>query len=370
MGSLKKGIMTKFSVHDRIIRSQEPDMTQIDPVREDYRARFADALNWVSYIFTTKELRDIYVSYNRAHGPVIPHMDQVDDWLFVGPGKTAYILDKGGKVSDQALKFFTDGINRVRAEAKRIGEALAAVRKKPVVSAEHLLWVQVVTVTQRIEDLILTRTYDPTEGQVIAIMRDAALGKSAVQQVVDGLTQLRREVTDKSVPDYAENIELMGPRAKYVGDCLTDALKQISLESTNVAASKKPRKARTMKERSAERLTQNIKHKKIDSDMNVVSIDPTQIIGARQLVVYNTKSKRVGIYVANDNDTLSIRGTTLQNYTEATSFAKTLRRPEEDLVHFRTAANPNRIDVLLRTNIRGKTFPMNGRSALPISVWF
>lgn len=353
--------MAKFSNFDRVIRSQEPDMTLIDPAKDDYRARFADALNWVTYIFTPKELRDIFIDYTRTAGPIIPHVDLVDDWRFVGPGKTAYILSKGGLISEQARIFYNNGISSLRTEAKRLATELEAKRKKPVISAEFILQAQIIAVTQRIEDLILTRTYDPKEGQVVEIMREAALSKSGVNGVVEGLQLLRREVTDKSVPDYAENIELMGTRAQYVAECLTDALRQVSMETANAEANRKPRKAKTIKEKAAVKLTQNIKHKKIDQDMQVVSIDPTQIIGAKSLVVYNTKSKRVGIYVANDNETLSIRGTTLQNYTESSSFAKTLRRPEEDLVHFRTATNPKRVDILLTNNIRGKTFPMNGR---------
>lgn len=350
-----------FSNFDRIIRSQEPDMSLIDPAKDDYRSRFADALNWVSYIFTPKELREIFTNYARTAGPVIPHVDLVEDWQFVGPGKTAYILSKGGTISDQARIFYNEGISKIRTQAKLLGDELAAKRKKPVVDPEFILRTQIISVTQRIEDLILTRTYDPKEGQVVEIMREAALSRSGVNGVVEGLQLLRREVTDKSVPDYAENIELMGPRAVYVADCLTDALRQVSMETANAAANKKPRKARTLKEKTAVKLTQNIKHKKIDQDMQVVSIDPSQIIGAKLLVVYNTKSKRVGMYVANDNETLSIKGTTLQNYLETSSVAKTLRRPEEDLVHFRTATNAKRVDILLNNNIRGKSFPMNGR---------
>jgi hypothetical protein len=59
------------------------------------------------------------------------------------------------------------------------------------------------------------------------------------------------------------------------------------------------------------------------------SEDPKKIIGAQQLWVYNTKTKKLGVYQAEDASGLSVKGSTIIGYSESKSITKTLRKPDE-----------------------------------------
>ena len=80
-----------------------------------------------------------------------------------------------------------------------------------------------------------------------------------------------------------------------------------------------------------------IKYCKEDKPLKLVSINPADIVGAGELWIYNKKTRKLGKFVADDYSTLSIKGTTVVNFSESKSVSKTLRKPEEKLKEFMKA---------------------------------
>ena len=108
-------------------------------------------------------------------------------------------------------------------------------------------------------------------------------------------------------------------------------------------ATRKPRKA---KPKSATKLVEKLKFLKVDEKYKLASIDPTQIVGANELWVFNVKTRKLGKYVAQnidpkgmmrDGSGLSVKGTTIIGYNESESIQKTLRKPEIQLKEFKDA---------------------------------
>jgi len=91
----------------------------------------------------------------------------------------------------------------------------------------------------------------------------------------------------------------------------------------------------------------------------LVSINPADIIGAKELWIYNTKTRKLGKYVAAEFAELSIKGTSITNFNETLSIQKTVRKPEDKLKEFKTAGK-----VALRKfldDINAVDTKMNGR---------
>ncbi len=93
----------------------------------------------------------------------------------------------------------------------------------------------------------------------------------------------------------------------------------------------KSRKPRKRKVKSAAQLTAKVNYCKEFKELKLVSIMPDQIIGVMQLWVYNTKTRKLGVYVADDASGLSVKGSTVQNFTPHKSVQKTLRKPADML---------------------------------------
>jgi hypothetical protein len=122
---------------------------------------------------------------------------------------------------------------------------------------------------------------------------------------------------------------------------------------------KAAKKARVKKAPSKEKLVAKLKYAKDDKALKIVSINPADIIGASELWVYNTKTRKLGKYVAASYQTLSIKGTGVTGFDVEKSVGKTLRKPDEQLKDFAKAGK-----IALRTylkDIKAVEVKLNGR---------
>lgn len=119
------------------------------------------------------------------------------------------------------------------------------------------------------------------------------------------------------------------------------------------------RKPRAKKAKPVEKIVEKLKYMKQDAGLKLVSINPTDIVGAKELWVYNTKSRKLGKYVAAEFNDLSVKGTSITGFDELKSVQKTLRKPEEQLKEFKAAGK-----VALRKfleDIKAVDIKLNGR---------
>lgn len=82
--------------------------------------------------------------------------------------------------------------------------------------------------------------------------------------------------------------------------------------------------------------------------LSLVSIRPTDVIGAESLWIYDTKKRKVGVYYALPNETLSVKGSTIRNFDAQRSVMKRLRKPAEKLKELTNAGK-----VQLRKYLEG-----------------
>jgi hypothetical protein len=140
--------------------------------------------------------------------------------------------------------------------------------------------------------------------------------------------------------------------AKFFAAVAADAEKL----SSNKNAARKPRKKKPV---SFEKKVARLKYKKDDTENKLVSIDPVKIMGAQQLWVYNTKTRKLGLYIAKDEAGLAVKGSAIDNYKYSESISKTLRKPKEVLSRVLDGGK-----VVLRKvmgEINAKPSELNGR---------
>jgi hypothetical protein len=131
----------------------------------------------------------------------------------------------------------------------------------------------------------------------------------------------------------------------------------------------KTRKPRKRKAKTAEQIVGKMKYCVEFEELKIKSVDPKLIVGAMQLWVYNTKTRKLGCYQADDAGGFSIKGTTILNFNETKSVQKKLRKPEVTIPEVLTGGKVflrNVIDrkVFLRNvidSIKAVASPLNGR---------
>ena len=98
-----------------------------------------------------------------------------------------------------------------------------------------------------------------------------------------------------------------------------------------VGVSRKNRKPRRKKKKSSEELVAKVKVCREFKDLDLTSIEPTLIIGAQQVWVYDVKYKKLGLYLAKDSAGFTVKGTTILEFDEIKSLQKIVRKPVEVL---------------------------------------
>ena len=128
---------------------------------------------------------------------------------------------------------------------------------------------------------------------------------------------------------------------KKLRDAVGELVSALNFVIDTAKATRAPRKA---KPKSATKLVEKLKFLKVDEKFKLASVTPEQIVGASELWVFNTKTRKLGKYVAKNPDPtgmgrdgsgLQVKGTTILGYDEEQSIQKTLRKPTDQLKQFK-----------------------------------
>jgi hypothetical protein len=162
-----------------------------------------------------------------------------------------------------------------------------------------------------------------------------------------------------SNPD-AQLIEGYSHRSRKQVRKLLDFLTEVNEACTMLMQEAKVNRApRAKKAQPKEKVVAKLKYMKTNEPLKLVSINPTDIVGSKELWVFNTKTRKLGKYIANEYMELGVKGTTITGFNETTSLQKTIRKPEEKLKEFKAAGK-----VQLRKfleDINATDTKMNGR---------
>jgi hypothetical protein len=186
--------------------------------------------------------------------------------------------------------------------------------------------------------LVNPAKFDPKALNPINFFKGREINQAHARVIRDFYEPLYNEITLLVTPPkvkdemYAQLVEGYRAYTKPQLKTLLEALEAI-MSATNMflQQAKVNRKPRAKKSPSKEKLVSKLKFKTHDDRYKLVSIKPEEAAAALELWVFNTKTRKLGVYVASDTAALSVKGTTIINFNEDKSIAKTLRKPEEQL---------------------------------------
>ena len=133
-----------------------------------------------------------------------------------------------------------------------------------------------------------------------------------------------------------------------------------------IGEAKLTKKPRAKKIVPADKLVAKLKFKASDDKLGITSVPPAQLVGAQGAVVYNTKTRKIGIYNSLNSNGLTVKGTTIGNYTDK-STQKTLRKPEVQLREFKDQNTQKRVETWFK-NIKATEVALNGRINAEIMI--
>jgi len=195
-----------------------------------------------------------------------------------------------------------------------------------------------------------------TDGCMSDTVLKAGASKIQLGQVsnrfMNFITDLEQIDSDKEMKDAYKNYTPSTLKKLY--DWLVGAPSE-----ELILAVKKTRKPRRRKQKSPEQILKLFTYQKSDSELKLNSIDPSYILGAQQLWVYNTKTRKLGVYRAEEGKSLDISRKSIVNYDEKNSICKKVRKPKETVVK---VCGEGKVGLKhFMENIRAVATPMRSR---------
>lgn len=264
------------------------------------------------------------------------------DWACqIQSGALLRMRSRGFNLRDSEYQVVHDNIEKMlELGVKKIKQDILdeedpnAKAKAPVISVQDRIKIKTnETIITELEGLLdeWIKGESPSI-DVIESMKAALLPTQSVKYVVEWaekrLTELQ-EAIDKLDPQLVEAYSHLSTKRKkeYVGwyeGIIADA-KRFGTNTKTV------RKTRAKKPVSVEKQLSKLKYLKESPENKLVSINPSQIIGATELWTYNIKYKALTRYIAESGAGFEIKGTTLTKYDQSTSLTRKLRKPEQTL---------------------------------------
>jgi hypothetical protein len=169
-------------------------------------------------------------------------------------------------------------------------------------------------------------------------------------------TNLLSALEDKDKEYRAAHNTIGKNKVKNILLVMTNIVVDAERLASNVNKSRKPRKKKAV---NFQKLASKVIFKAKDDAYKIQSIDPVNIIGSSQLWIFNTKTKRLAVYTAEDDAGLFLKGSKIVGFSVSKSYAKTLRKPEKVL---NSVLNGGKIALRkIMDDITGKSFPLNGK---------
>lgn len=313
----------------------------------EYRTQVMRTLNWYAHTQDKKKSAEWLVQFlarNPRRQKIAEAVKRGDIW----PGPTVGFALRAGRVG-LALRFGT--LRTLLKQLKQADTGIdtsnqvaeVVVDEKPKFNIQERMAEKTSEFLGELEGRFDDFTAEfKGEPKLVELMTTMNVPAVQVKTVTEFISKKIAEFEDVNASKDAQVIEAYkhwGKRQitamiKWWTQALTDA------NSYNVVkkAAKAPRKKKAV---SPDKVVSKLKYAKEFKELALKSVEATAILTAQELWVYNTKTRKLGIYIADQYaGTLSVKGTAILGFDAATSVQKTLRKPKDQLKEFSANGKP------------------------------
>jgi hypothetical protein len=340
---------------------------------------FHSAMSWYRLESSGKELKPKVINWMSQNGYTKEQMAEFkktkDNRCGTTVGAIAACLLKGmppertdfndGRSSAIWLK---QSIAKIVSEGKDDTDDSEEVEVKstvPVVSIQERVRESSYKMTEEIETAIESfqldpEAFDPKAFKVLNLLKAKEAKAAHARIIKDFYARDLSELIEASSTKDEQLKEAYSHLSKVQLRKITAFYQEIVSACEMLAQEAKVnRKPKAKKAVPAEKIVAKLKYKKADEPLKLVSINPADILGAKELWTYNTKTRKLGKYIAEEFQDLGVKGTTITGFSEVKSVQKTLRKPAEQIKAFKDSGK-----VQLRKfldDINAVDTRMNGR---------
>ena len=380
--AVKTQRITGQSIRENAKRDTSPKWDNIENLTsEQFNQKFREAMNWYRLECPEKTLKPKVIDWMGRNGydknTIQSFKKTKDSRCSQTVGAIASCLIKGMPAKREGFNQSRDTTEWLKEQITSIIEAgKNDIEEVEVVKTEKAV-VPVITIQDRIRDqavqmsdeldaaidswIINPEEFDPKAFKILNLLRGkgakAAQARYIKSFFAKGMAELHELASGNADDQLREGYKHVSRKNvnKLIAfyESIAQACDQIAAEA------KVLKKVRSKKVKPAEELVKKLKFRTTEDKLGVVSVHPAQLIGAQGAVVYNTKTRKIGIYVSKTSNGLGVKGTSITEFTEK-SFQKTLRKPEVQLKEFKDQNTQKRVETWFG-KIKATETVLNGR---------
>ena len=349
---------------------------------EEFSSKFKQAMDYYRLESSGKDLKPRVIDWmgrNSYDKSVIAAFKKTKDWRCnVTMGSIAACLVKG---MPSCHPEFNNGRDTATWLGKEIAKVIEEGKEDEVPPEDNKkikIEQPVVTIQDRIReqagqmceelDVAIDKfiydpeSFDPKEFNIVKLLRGKGVKMAHARYIKGFYTFTYNELIELSSGNADEQLReaykhLPKRQVRKLIEfyqSIMDACDQVTAEA------KVMKKPRAKKVKPAEDLVKKLKFCVKDDKLGIVSVPPSQLVKAQSVLVYNVKTRKIGLYVAKSSEGFGIKGTTLLNFTDL-STQKTLRKPLEQLKELKDQNTQKRIETWFNKSIKTTETKLNGR---------
>jgi len=339
---------------------------------------FKESMDYYRLEKSAKELKPEVINWMSRNGytkdQIKAFKDTKDNRCSSTVGSIAANLNRG---MPPLRKDFNNGKNTAQWLGEQISQIIEAGRNDyepeaaddkstaPVVSIQDRLREASYAMTEELEDALEEfhkdhEAFNPKAFKVLNLLKGRQ-AKAAHARIIRDLYQPQLAEYEEVLEGKCEQLKegyghISKKNIKKLIEFYQEITAACNMLMQEAKVNKKPRARKAV---PAEKIVAKMKYCKTNEPLKLVSVNPTDIIGAKELWIFNTKTRKLGKYVAAEYQDLGVKGTSITGFDENQSVQKTLRKPEEQLKEFKTAGK-----IALRKfleDIKAVDIKLNGR---------
>lgn len=322
-----------------------PDVksAEVNGTKIDFKRKLNDALFYLHIELEQKQLAQAFQTYmlNFHDKAEVAMLKRVSEIKQAAAGKYAYIVNKGGALTQELVDRLEQEYQTLIAEANTLVEVQEVKKeekpKAPVISIQERMRQQVEELCGEWEGFFDDMLAGEKSVKVFDPHRDMKVYNGGV--VKPAHAKIIKDMYAQQYEEALEIVEWKDAEIKEAYNFLTTAKQRKEVlefvEKINTACDtfistgKAQRKTRVKKAPSKEKLVAKLKFKESEASIGLASINPIELIGAQQLWVYNSKTRKLGCYYADSmTGPITVKGTSLIGFDTAKSVQKTVRKPD------------------------------------------
>jgi rubrerythrin len=301
----------------------------------DYNGSLMRWLNFFNMDVPPKDKKSWVINYWAAQDKPTKGLDKLGDAWFSQSAVLVKLIEAGHDLEERHAAYLDEKYKELIAKTKQPifdEDGNEVVEEKPQPkgpSIQERIDRQARMHSAEFDAAIDDFCFKGTDFDANLYLKKHDISSPVAKKIADNLKRELKELEEAAKGSDPQLVEAYSNFSKAGLKKLIAFVRSCIIECNNMAVvARTTRKPRMRKEKPASVVAAKLQYLKEYPELKMRSIPAEKIVGATTVVLFDTKYRKLIHYECVEGATITIKGTTLQNFDPNKSYSKTIRKPE------------------------------------------